>query len=83
MIKLPFDCHCSELKINPKNWQMNKSSIKQNWFIYIDFMTPPAKCTHIVIHFQFSIFDFIFLIFPSLKWREVGMYCPNDNLVCI
>lgn len=43
MIKLPFGCHCTELKVNPKNWQTNKASIKKDWFIYYRFYDPRFK----------------------------------------
>lgn len=43
MIELSFSCHCSDLKVNPKNWQTNKASIKKDWFIYYRFHDPRFK----------------------------------------
>lgn len=37
MIELPFGCHCTDLKVNPKNWQTSKTSMKKDWFIYYRF----------------------------------------------
>jgi hypothetical protein len=40
MIQLPNGCKCSDLKVNPKNWNTPKASIKKNWFIYYRFYDP-------------------------------------------
>jgi integrase len=40
MIDLPHSCCCTELKVNPKNWQTNKNAVKKNWFIYYRFYDP-------------------------------------------
>lgn len=34
MILLPDKSYRTELKVNPKNWQTSKASIKKDWFIY-------------------------------------------------
>jgi integrase len=34
MILLPNNCYRTELKVNPRNWQTVKASIKKDWFIY-------------------------------------------------
>ena len=43
MINLPHFCCCTELKVNPQNWQTNKNAVKKNWFIYTGFMTLHLK----------------------------------------
>ena len=43
MILLPNGCKCSELQVNPKNWDTSKASIKKNWYIYYRFYDPKAK----------------------------------------
>src|SRR5436190_9434491 len=43
MISLPHSCCCTELKVNPKNWQTNKNAVKKNWFIYYRFYDPAFK----------------------------------------
>jgi site-specific recombinase XerC len=43
MIQLPNGCRCSELKVNPKNWESTKASVKKNWFIYYRFYDPKLK----------------------------------------
>lgn len=37
MIQLPNGCKCSELKVNPANWETAKASLKKNWYIYYRF----------------------------------------------
>ena|ERR1035437_265307 len=34
MILLPDNSYRTELKVNPKNWQTSKASLKKDWFIY-------------------------------------------------
>ncbi|RXK57864.1 hypothetical protein ESA94_20310 [Lacibacter luteus] len=43
MIELPFGCYCTDLKVTPKNWQTNKSTIKKEWMIYYRFYDPRFK----------------------------------------
>jgi integrase len=43
MILLPNGCKCSELKVNPSNWESPKASVKKPWFIYYRFYDPQAK----------------------------------------
>ena len=43
MIELPFGCYCSELNIHPKNWQVNKATIKQEWYAFYRFYDPVFK----------------------------------------
>ena len=43
MIHLFNGCYCSELKVNPKNWQSLKASLKKDWFIYYRFYDPSLK----------------------------------------
>ena len=40
MIKLPFSCYCTELKVHPKNWQLQKTSLKKGWYVYYRFYDP-------------------------------------------
>lgn len=40
MIKLPFECYCSELKVHPKNWQLPRASLKKDWYVYYRFYDP-------------------------------------------
>jgi hypothetical protein len=40
MIQLPNDCKCSDLKVNPANWESPKASLKKNWYIYYRFYDP-------------------------------------------
>ena len=40
MIKLPFSCYCTELKVHPKNWQLQKTSLKNGWYVYYRFYDP-------------------------------------------
>lgn len=40
MIQLPNGCRCSELKVNPANWNKSKASIKKHWFIHYRFYDP-------------------------------------------
>ena len=40
MIKLPFECYCTELKVYPKNWQLQKASTKKSWYVYYRFYDP-------------------------------------------
>jgi hypothetical protein len=40
MITLPNGCKCSELKVNPKNWESSRASVRKNWFIYYRFYDP-------------------------------------------
>lgn len=34
MILLPDSTYRTDLKVNPKNWQTSKASIKKDWFIF-------------------------------------------------
>ncbi len=34
MIKLPFECYCTELKVHPKNWQLPKALMKKDCYVY-------------------------------------------------
>ena len=34
MILLPNGTYRTDLKVNPKNWQTSKASIKKDWFIF-------------------------------------------------
>jgi len=43
MIKLPFECYCSDLKVHPKNWQSPKASMKKDWYVYYRFYDPSFK----------------------------------------
>lgn len=43
MINLPSSCHCSELKVHPKNWLSTKASIKKDWYIFYRFYDPAFK----------------------------------------
>jgi len=43
MIKLPFECYCSELKVNPTNWLTSKASTKNDWYVYYRFYDPCFK----------------------------------------
>jgi integrase len=43
MIQLPNGCKCSDLKVNPANWESPKASVKKNWFIYYRFYDPTEK----------------------------------------
>jgi hypothetical protein len=40
MIQLPFSCYCTELKVHPKNWQLQKVSVKKNWYVFYWFYDP-------------------------------------------
>jgi hypothetical protein len=40
MITLPNSCKCSELKVNPKNRENSRASVRKNWFIYYRFYNP-------------------------------------------
>lgn len=40
MIQLPNGCRCSELKVNPANWDSSKASIRKPWIIYYRFYDP-------------------------------------------
>lgn len=42
MILLPDNSYRTELKVNPKNWQTSKASIKKYWFIYYRLYS--SKC---------------------------------------
>ncbi len=43
MTKLPFACYCTDLKVNPKNWQSSRTSIKKDWFVFYRFYDPTYK----------------------------------------
>jgi len=43
MTLLPNGCKCSELKVNPANWESPKASIRKPWFIYYRFYDPQQK----------------------------------------
>lgn len=43
MIALPNGCKCSEMKVNPKNWDTSKVSLKKDWLIYYRFYDPLKK----------------------------------------
>ena len=43
MIKLPFECYCSDLKVHPTNWQLPKASMKKDWYVYYRFYDPSFK----------------------------------------
>jgi hypothetical protein len=43
MIQLSIGCYCTELKVSPANWKTNKSTIKQDWFVYYRFHYPAQK----------------------------------------
>lgn len=44
MILLPHGCSCSELSVNPKNWNSSKKSLmKKNWRIHYYFRDPEFK----------------------------------------
>ncbi len=43
MIKLPFECYCTELKVHPKNWESPKVSTKKSWYVYYRFYDPSFK----------------------------------------
>ncbi len=40
MIKLPFSCYCTELIVYPKNWLLQKASLKKGWYVYYRFYDP-------------------------------------------
>ena len=42
MILLPDNTYRTELKVNPKNWQTSKASIKKDWFIFYRLYS--SKC---------------------------------------
>ena len=60
MIILPLFCTCSALKVNPKNWQSAKVSIKKDWYVYYRFYDPVFKenptykevCSHTTGHVE-------------------------------
>ncbi len=43
MIKLPFECYCTELKVHPENWQLPRASVKKDWYVYYRFYDPTYK----------------------------------------
>lgn len=43
MIQLPNGCYCSDLKVNPSNWQQARASVKKDWYIYFRFYDPKFK----------------------------------------
>lgn len=43
MIQLPNGCYCSDLKVNPANWQHARASVKKDWYIYFRFYDPTFK----------------------------------------
>lgn len=43
MITLPNDCRCSPLKVNPRNWESLRASVKKDWFIYYRFYDPQHR----------------------------------------
>lgn len=43
MIKLPFECYCTELKVNPKNWQTPRCTLKKDWFVFYRFYDPTYR----------------------------------------
>jgi len=40
MIKLQNRCSCSKISVHPKNWDINKASIKKDWYIHYRFYDP-------------------------------------------
>lgn len=40
MIQRPNGCHCSDLRVNPANWENNRASCKKDWYIYYRYYDP-------------------------------------------
>jgi len=43
MIKLQFECYCTELKVHPKTWQSPRTSVKKDWYVFYRFYDPSYK----------------------------------------
>lgn len=43
MHALPNGCTCSDLSVNPKNWQSLKASTKKPWYVFYRFYDPNFK----------------------------------------
>lgn len=43
MIQLTNGCYCSDLKVNPSNWESTRASCAKDWYIYYRFYDPLFK----------------------------------------